>query len=69
METIECIYLSSIPIQDSKKFEIPYVLNDRLSIEEIETKIANMKYLSSHTYTYYGLRRANEVSRTKHMWE
>lgn len=55
------IFSLSLKVNESKEFEIPYVLNEVLTIDEIETKIKKMKYLEATTYTYYALRRASEV--------
>lgn len=54
----------SIPIAKSTLFAIPFRLGECESISCMKSRIFNMEYLNGHTYTYYALRRAMEVSMT-----
>ncbi|XP_039270067.2 integrin alpha-9-like [Styela clava] len=56
---------SPVPIEESKKFVIPYALRDKVNIEKITELITDMPYLNSSTYTYYALRRTMEVEFSK----
>ncbi|XP_077968434.1 transmembrane cell adhesion receptor mua-3-like isoform X2 [Styela clava] len=51
-----------VPIEDSKKFVIPFVLGERVNNAScFLPRIMTMPYLNSATYTYYALRRVMEV--------